>query len=74
MKANYTQQTALKKVLKIGEVKEVSPNIFIVKNGTVGNGTLGAISYLNKHSDYIVSVIDEKSFNKSKGKQFRKVA
>jgi hypothetical protein len=48
---DYTPQSALKKVIHVGEVKALSPDVLVVRNGSVGIGTLGAISYLNKKNN-----------------------
>jgi len=70
----YTPESALKKLLRVGEVKEETPYSFIVKMGTVGNGTLGAIDYLNKHTNYTVTIVGETKFDKSKAKLIRRAA
>lgn len=61
-KMNYTQSLALKQITDNCEVKHISRLFFIVKNGTAGNKTLGAVDYLNKHTNIQVSIVTEKQF------------
>jgi len=71
MKANYPLDSAFRKVLRVGTVKQLSSNFLVVKNGTVGIKTLGAIHYLKRFSDYVVSVVSEEYFDALKVKTIK---
>ena len=53
----YTVDSAFKKVMRNADVRTSKTGIFLVRNGSAGNGTLGAISFLNKHSDYLFQIV-----------------
>jgi hypothetical protein len=62
---DYTQATALRKVIKNADVKERQGNYYVLA-GTAGNGTLGAISFLKKNcrNNLSVSVVSEQQYKR----------
>jgi hypothetical protein len=59
----YTKETALRKVLRNAQAKERN-GIYYVLQGTAGNGTLGAISYLTHKSPIGISVVSENQYKR----------
>ncbi len=66
MRTWYPEE-ALTFVSKNSSVKQDSTliyniNTYFVKRGSAGNGVLGAIDFLNKHSDYTMQIVSEEKF------------
>ena len=58
----WTVSSAIDRVLRNADVKEVSPGVYFIKNGSAGIRTLGAIDFLNKQKDIIMTIIDSERF------------
>ena len=58
----WTIDLAMDRILRNADVKETSPGVYFVRNGSAGIRTLGAIDFLNKQKNIIMAVIDSKKF------------
>jgi len=58
----WTENSALDFIFRNCDVIKTKLGSIVVKNGSAGNGSLGAIDYLHNHKKTIISIVTEEVF------------
>jgi len=58
----WTEESAVDFIFRNSTALKTKLGLYFVKNGTAGNGVLGAIDYLRNYKRYPISIVSEEQF------------
>ena len=60
--SKWTEDTAFDFIFRNCAVIKTKLGAIVIKNGTAGNGALGAIDYIRNYTKHVISIVTEEAF------------
>ena len=61
-RSKWTKDSAMDFIFRNCDVIKTKSDIIVVKNGSAGNGALGAIDYLRNYERIVIRIVSQEAF------------